>query len=333
MEVIKPRKLRKGDTIGLVAPSNPFDLISEQLIQNGLNFFKRKGFTVKFGKYLKKSNGEFAGNAFERAQDLMDMFCDNKVSAIMPILGGFNSNELLDYLDYNLIQKNPKILIGFSDITALNISIYKMTNLVTFSGPNFALFCQNNVPFFTFSNLQKALMKTESFSVFASNKYAEDKWYLENNKNRKWKKSEGYKTFKGRDFSGICIGGNLQTILTLCGTRFFPDFNSKVLFIEESNNKTWFEIRRSFVQLKQIGIIKNLKGLIIGRLCQNGHLKDKDSCQSIFEILNDIFFDTDLPIVYNVDFGHTDPIITIPIGVFCNYSYSENIIYFNSSVI
>lgn len=331
MKSIKPSKLKIGDTIGLIAPSNPLNTIKESNIKIGLDRLKNLGFNIKLGRHIYVDSNRLIGTINQRVEDIMEMFSDKSVNAIMTAIGGYNSNEVIEFLDYELIRDNPKIFIGYSDITALNISIYKMAGLINFSGPSFALFCQKDFPHYTLEYFNKALMSSESFFVRASNKYAEDKWFLNNESSREWKVSDGFKMLNGRDFSGDCVGGNLQTLMALNGTRFFPSFKSKVLFLEESENKPGLEIRRYLTQLKQMGVFKEINGLLVGRFCSSSDLNAQDDI--FVNMIKEILEGYEIPIVYNVDFGHTDPIITIPLGVKCYFDFSTQTIKFDAPTI
>lgn len=310
MSIIIPDLLKKGDTIGIVAPAVPLTAIANNNLKIGIKNIKDMGFSVRFSSNIEMSLKNPL-SAMKRTQDLHDMFLDNEIRCVMALIGGYSSLEMLDYLDFELIRNNPKSFIGFSDITVLNIVLREHANLMNFYGPTFAIFCQKNLPKYTQSHFIKMLTKNEEDQIENSEFYTDDLWYKKNDGNRNWKENRGMRIIRLKEFESECIGGNLDTILALAGTRFWPVFDSKILFLEEGNNPKTEEVRRKIMQLKLMGVFDKIKGMVFGRFWGWSMEKSKQ----FFEYISDtILCQYDFAIIADMDFGHSDPMITIPEG-------------------
>ncbi len=324
LSIIKPEKLKTGDSIGVVAPAASASLISKR----NLNLAKRKleslGLNVVYGKNIFKHHKFSIDGIKERINDLHSMFSSGKIKGVMAVIGGYSSNELLPYLNYELIRKNPKIFIGFSDITALQNAIFKMTGLITFSGPCFANFAQTKPPFdFEEEYFRKVLIdKKTDIEIKPSRVWADDKWWKTPNKPRKLNKNSGWRIIKKGAAKGTIVGGNLSTFLLLFNTPYAPDLKNKILFIEEDPCMNAGMIERMFTQLSQSKDFKKIKGLVVGRFGSESGLSAKNEITLLKAITSEI----NVPVVSNVDFGHTNPMITFPIGRECEINTAENLI-------
>lgn len=310
MSIIIPNTLKKGDTIGVVAPAAPMTVIEAENIRIGVRNLEDMGFSVRFSKNIETSlNNPLSVQ--KRIEDLHGMFADTGIQCVMALIGGYSSIELLEHLDFELIQENPKNFIGFSDITILNIALREKSNLLNFYGPSFAIFCQKNLPVYTKNHFLNMLTQKETDEIESAELYADDLWYGNNDGNRNWKENLRVQAVRKGSFSGECIGGNLDTFLALAGTPFFPNCRGKVLFLEEGNNPKEEEVRRKFIQLKLMDVFNEIKGLVFGRFC--GWSQEKQERFLIYVRENILQYYT-FPIIANVDFGHSDPICTIPVG-------------------
>lgn len=329
---IKPPRLKTGDRIGVVCPGWSANLINPKLWQYAVDKLKSKGFEVVSGQYTHTCFGHSTGTVRQRTDDILRMFQDQSIKAIMAGLGGYSSHQLLPNLDYDLIRRNPKIFIGFSDITTLNLAIYAKTGLVTFNGPVFSTFCQTELPKYTEECFDAVIIKGRKRLVIKPSKmWAEDIWFLkENLEPREWKKNDGWVIHKPGKAQGIALGGEISTLLLLAGTEYMPRFDGSILFLEGSEGYTTGEIDRYFTHLRQLGVYKKIQALIIGRFSSKVEFTDNDSLEMILEEATKGY---DFPIVSGVDFSHTDPLITIPMGILCKLDTSkQNIIYLESSV-
>lgn len=315
MNVIKPPRLSVGDTIGLVAPASSMSVISKRFIDNGVRKLEELGFTVKVAKHALGKYRKTSGTAQERTTDIMDMFADSKVKAIMCVIGGYNSNDVLDRLDYGFIAQHPKVFIGFSDSTAINTALLVKSGLVNFSGPSFVTFCPKEVSIYTLGSFRSVLMDSASgFSIAASPTFAEDEWFLTELGNRVWKPNRGIQKLGSGTGKGRAIGGNLDTFLALSGTEYFPNLRGKILFLESATTSDLRETTRGLTQLRLMGALEKISGLVLGRFSSKAEDSEPNGIQGM---LADALGSHHLPVLYNVDFGHTDPIITLPIGVEC----------------
>ena len=243
-------------------------------------------------------------------EDIHDAFADRNVKAVFTIIGGANSNQLLPYLDYNLIKANPKIFCGFSDITALLNGIYAMTGLETYSGPHFSSLGMLKGCDYTLENMQKMLLNDGPNRVEASAEWSDDLWFLDQQK-REFIKNDGYWTLHNGKAAGTLVGGNLGTFVLLLGTKYRPAFEpDTILFIEDTEGANIADFERNLQALLYQPDFANVKGLLIGRF-QKGSKVSREDLEFIVSNKREL---KNLPIIANVDFGHSTPLLTIPVG-------------------
>ncbi|OFZ22862.1 MAG: hypothetical protein A2X94_17560 [Bdellovibrionales bacterium GWB1_55_8] len=331
MKLLKPSALKQGDTLGVIACSTPITASSDETIQRGYQVLRDHGFNLVEAPNCRLNVGHSAGSIKERVKALHAFFRDPKIHGIIAYWGGFQSHQLLEYLDYDLIRKHPKPLIGFSDMTALQVGIHSKTGLVCFSGPAVITFGKPTQIPFTWDHLEKVVMKPEvPFKISASTSYTDNKWYMEPAKKMAFQPNPGWKVFRSGKAEGQIIGGNLGTLLLLAGTEFWPDFKGKILFAEDDEAESPKTMDRMFTQLRQMGVYEQIKGLVIGRFPGSVEFTENDSLEMI---LRDALKGYKFPVITNVDFGHTDPLITIPLGVKCRMNTSKNeIAYLETAV-
>ncbi|MCB9807638.1 LD-carboxypeptidase [Candidatus Peribacteria bacterium] len=325
--MIAPKPIKKGDTIGIVSPSSPIAAFCPRRFERGVNHLKELGFDVKVGKYATSRYKHTAGTIVERVEDLHLMFSDPDIHAIICTIGGFNSHQLLEKLDFDLIKENPKIFMGYSDIVALLNVITDRTGMITYHGP--ALLPQfaeyGGVLSYTWKYFQDTVMSAENeISILSSKEWTDEltRWDEADDRKRKMKKNTGMKVLKPGKAEGKLWGGNAGTLLLLAGTPFFPHVKGGILCIEEDEAETPATIDRFFTQLRHMGIYDRINGILIGRCHSSVGLSADDSLEDIVRIATDGY---DFPIVFDVDFGHTDPMITIPIGGNCKIDATDNI--------
>ena len=286
-----PKFLAKRDTIGLIAPSGPLRNIKIEEIKYELN---KLGYEVKIGKSCYLSyKGYLSGRDEDRALDLEKMFLDKDVDAIMCVRGGYGCARILDLIDFTIIRDNPKIFIGFSDITALHIAINQICDLVTYHGIMAASIKKWDC--FTYSSLINAL----NFK---------DELILKNPCNEKL-----ISIYDG-SCEGKLIGGNLSLIVSTLGTKYEIDTKDKILFIEEIGEFT-YKIDRMLNHLQMAGKFKDCKGIIFGEFTDCNKAFDKD-----YEILNlfqEIAIKNKKPTICNLKSGHCIPMVSIPLNMIC----------------
>ena len=325
MRKIIPSKLKVGDEIRVIAPSRSMVILSEDTIKVAKIRLEKLGFHVTFGKNVLKSIGKEydCASIEDRVQDLQEAFEDKNVKGILTVIGGYNVNQLLDYIDYDLIQKNPKILCGYSDITALASAIYAKTGMVTYIGPHFSSFGMKKGFEYTEEYFKKMFLKAEPIFLESSNQWSNDSWFI-NQEKREYIPNEGMKIIHKGEAEGKIIGGNLCTLNLLQGTEYMPDLENSILFIEDDGlvgNVFNKEFDRDFQSLLHVAKNKKIQGIVVGRAEKNCDMND-EKWKQIFATKREL---RDIPIVINADFGHTTPSFTFPIGGFAKITINETI--------
>ena len=285
--MILPNKLNIGDTIGVVAPSDP--LINENIEEIGLakKIIEKKGFKVKFSKNLFSNTNGYSATALEKAEDINEMFLDKDVKMIWCAKGGQNSNSVLEYIDYEGIRKNPKIICGYSDITSLTNAIYKKTGLVTFSSTNFKTIATDETDYSLNEVLKRFvdgslnLGQADDIEITIKEGYAE----------------------------GILIGGNLSLIHSLTCGKYALDFKDKILFLEELGMESEPSlVSNHLYYMKQNGVFDKIKGLWLGNY-------EHESGITLEKIVLDVLGENiKFPIIKCNYFGHIEKKTVIPIG-------------------
>lgn len=291
------KKLEKGDTIGIVSPCNVVDEDDMEIVRNSVKLFNDKGYKVKFANNCLKDTTKYGATAKEKAEDINNMYADNTVKAILTLKGGYNSNSVYEYLDLELIKKNNKILCGYSDATSYINYIAQKNGNIGFIGPNFKTVTSSETTY-CFDQLMNHICNGEK-NLLADN----DECYIieENEGNINYIQSKRKITAEGE-----LIGGNLSLISELSREL---DFENKILFLEdlvfEAKPQT---VSNHLYNLKQQGVFNKISGLWLGNY---------DSEISIEKILLDTIrdLDTRFPIIKTNNFGHTERIMTIPIGI------------------
>lgn len=309
--MIIPEKLKRGDEVRIIAPSRSLNIISEECRNNANKVFESLGLKLSFSKNAEKYDEFFSSSVEDRIQDLHEAFLDKNVKAIFTVIGGYNSNQLLKYIDYEMIRNNPKIFCGYSDITALSCAIYHKTGLINYSGPVYSTFGMEKGLNYTIEYMKKALMENSEFEVKQSETWSDDLWYI-NQKDRNFISNEGFNYINEGEADGKIIGGNLCTLNLLQGTEFMPSLENVILFIEDAD-LTFAEIfDRDLQSLIHQKDFNKVKGIVFGRF----QVKSNISEETFRKIITSKKELRNIPIIFDVNFGHTTPHITFPIGGF-----------------
>ena len=279
--VIKPQALRPGDTIAIAAPASPFD---HKAFETGISVLKSMGYQVKIPDSIFRAQGYLAGSDAQRAELLMNLFADESVKAIVCARGGFGSMKLLPLLDFEVILAKPKILVGFSDVTTLLVSIYQQCGIVTFHGP-------------LVTSLGKGTEKTVSALMDA----------ISSHKALVLTPSKSVVLNAGQA-SGPVIGGNLATLTHLMGTPYEPAFERHLLFLEDRGEAP-YRIDRMLSQLHLSGRLEGVAGVILGTFEGCGSLED------VYAIVKEVFRHTGIPVLAGFELGHGTENITVPVGL------------------
>jgi muramoyltetrapeptide carboxypeptidase len=278
---VRPPRLKSGDTIGIAAPAGPFD---PEKFKRGKTILESMGFQTSFNEGVFQKHGFLAGTDTQRADQVNRLFADSTVQAIACARGGYGSMRILSFLDYEMIQKNPKIFLGFSDISALLSVFYDQCGLVTFHGPVVTTLA---------SATEKTVMAMKA--VLTSNEPLE-------------LTPENGMVIKTGMCSGRMAGGNLTTLCHLVGTSFAPNFKGKILLLEDVGEMP-YRIDRMLTQLKLAGCFNGIAGLILGAFKECGHQSE------VIDIFKDRFEDSDIPILAGFGMGHGEHNLTIPMGL------------------
>jgi muramoyltetrapeptide carboxypeptidase len=296
--MMKPKVLQPGDTIGVISPASPSFRTSD--VTRGLETLKKWGYKVQLSKNLNKRKGFVAGTDEERADDFNDMFARKDIDAIFVTQGGYGSARILQYIDFEIVRQNPKIFIGFSDITSLHLAIYKKTGLITFHGPSMSRFNTEDLTDYTKASLFRALTQQEPMGIIG---LADEKKYID-------------LIYPGKA-EGLLTGGNLTLVCATLGTPYEIETAGKILFLEELDTEPWI-IDHMLTHLANAGKLQDASGIVVGE-CKNcrpslhypGYYVDL----SMEDLLQEYLKPLKIPAVYGLPIGHTSDMATLPLGV------------------
>jgi len=294
-----PRRLAAGDTVGVVSPASAtfqtvdIDIARESLEALGLN--------VKIGKHVLARHGYLAGNDKDRAEDINEFFSDSSIKAVLPIRGGWGSSRVLPHLDYDAIRRNPKVMVGYSDITALHLAMQAKTGLVTFHGPN----GMGRWDAWSLDYFKRLLFDGEAVTMQNPTMLSERN-ALAQTENRVQTITPG--TARGR-----VLGGNLTVLTTVLGSAYVPSFDGAILFVEDVG-EDFYRIDRMFTQLKLAGILDRVRGFVFGT-CAECSPGEGFGSLTLEEIFADHIKPLNIPAWFGAMIGHQMPQWTIPVGV------------------
>lgn len=315
MKNILPPKLKKGDTIGFFSPSSPATVYAPKRFSRAKNFLKTKGFKLEEGSLTGKSDFYRSGSISERVGELNELITNPDIKCIISTIGGSNSNSILPYIDYEALKKNPKIIIGYSDMTAILLGIYAKINLVTFYGPALVA---------SFGELGEMV---ESTYQYFEDVLLNPRIPLEIENPKEWtdefvpwesqdKAKQGLRnkllTMNPGVVEGRLIVGNLNTMRAIYGSKYMPEILEGDILVIEDAMKSAAAIERSFAHLKINGIFDKIGGLVLGK---HEKFEDCKSCRKPYDILQEVMGEMKIPILVEYDCAHTHPMITLPIGI------------------
>ena len=288
-----PEKLQPGDEIRVIAPSRSLSIVRQSSHEGALRHLTEQGFRVTFGDRAREVDRWHSSSAEARVADLHDAFADPNVKAILTAIGGFNVNQILSRLDYDLIGRNPKILCGFSDITALLTAIHTKTGMVTYHGPHFSSFGVEKERKYTWDMFQKCVMECSPFSVMPF-------------------EAGSCQVLRPGIGEGQIVGGNLCTLNLLQGTPWFPDLEGKILFLEDDNIVGDYfcqEFDRNLQSLLHCKGGDKIVGLVLGQFDESCQLDSRTAMEIVESKIP-----AEIPVIFKADFGHRFPMLTFPVG-------------------
>ncbi|HVG30989.1 MAG TPA: LD-carboxypeptidase [Pyrinomonadaceae bacterium] len=299
-QLVKPRALRAGDTVGVIAPGTAVpDPVRLALVEPTLKFF---GLRARLGKYVARGSGHVTRTVAERLDDLHAMFRDPEVKAVFCVRGGYGSMQLLDQIDYDLVRRNPKVFIGYSDITALHLAINRHANLTTFHGP---------IVLSSFTDYTQRSFRQALFDTRPAGKLTNPQ---ESNQLRP---EHPLRTIRPGTASGRLVGGNLSLVAALMGTPYEIDTRGRILFIEDVGEEP-YRIDRMLTQLRLAGKFDQAAGIVFGECseCAPSDYKPSFAWDSTLgEVVDQILGSTRVPVLSGLTIGHTADQLTLPLGV------------------
>lgn len=312
MKTVKPKKIVKGDLIGVISPASSPDELSR--INNGVKYLESLGYNVIVGKNVGRTTGYLAGSDRERLEDLHSMFSNKEVKAVFTVRGGYGSIRLMDKVDYELIRKNPKIFVGYSDINALQLAFFKECGLVTFSGPMVAVDFHDEVSPFTEENFWRIVTSEKKIGKLHNP-----------NDERFFHLTDG----KGE---GKIIGGNLTIISSMMGTDYLPKFDKSILLLEDINEPP-YKVDRMLNQLRAAKVFKKVNGVILGRFVNCYEPDEMKNSLTLNEVIEDYFHSLKIPVIYNFKHGHIKDNLTIPLGLNAFINSGKGIVEFKEGAV
>jgi muramoyltetrapeptide carboxypeptidase len=308
--VVRPAVLQPGDEVRVVAPARSRTLVLEHdetaLIERR---FSDLGLRLSYGDHVDEMDSFDSSSIASRVADLHTAFADPAVRGIVTVIGGFNSNELLPHLDWELIGRNPKVFCGYSDITALQNAILARSGLITYTGPHWSTFGMRDHLEQTVSWFRQALLSDDAYDVTPASYWTDDAWFLDQD-HRVVEPSTGWWPLTPGTAAGQLVGGNLCTFNLLQGGPYRPSLAGAVVLVEDDGLTNPVEFARDLTSLLQLPDAAELSALLIGRFQRVSGI-DRHILRQIMErqpVLNGV------PVLANIDVGHTNPLATLPIG-------------------
>jgi len=297
-QLVKPRRLRKGMTIGLVTPAS--NAPENEGVRFAIDVIQSLGFKVKEGKHLYKRNEYLAGTDQERAEDVNRMFADEQVDGIFCVRGGWGSPRILPYLDYDLIARNPKVFMGYSDITAILNALLTKTGLVGFHGP----IAKQNFTEYTLAEFKKVLMLPRTSTIIAAPPPFESREGWVEEENRLTRFAPG----KAR---GKLVGGNLSLLTKLIGTPYEPNFDGAILVLEDEGESP-YRIDGLLTHLWLAGKLQQVAGIAIGKFTDTDYALNTFSVE---EVIEQRCVPLGVPVIGGLMIGHVEDMTVVPLGV------------------
>jgi muramoyltetrapeptide carboxypeptidase len=284
-------------------------IISEEIRSIAHQRFTELGLQLSFGKHVEEKDDFNSSSVISRLEDLHDAFADPKVKGILTVVGGFNSNQLLSRIDWSLIKSSPKVFCGYSDITALNNAILAKTGLITYSGLHYSTFGMQRYFDYCLEYFKKCVMDESPFEITPSKEWTDDMWFM-NQSDRHPIVNEGWLIINEGEAEGTICGGNLCTFNLLQGTNYMPNLNEVILFLEDDAESQPHHFDRDLTSLIQQPNFAGVLALAIGRFQRDSHMTS-DLLKKIVASKPEL---ARIPVIANVDFGHTNTIVSYPIG-------------------
>ena len=324
--VIIPDKLRPGDEIRVLALSRSigglkeYPGVSDADVDYARQALESLGLRVSFGRHVMENDGHLTTTVAARLEDLYDALNDSKVKGILAVTGGIGAIQLLDTLDFAQVAAHPKILCGYSDITFLCNAIYARTGVVTYYGPHFSTFMMRKGREYLERNFRACLFDSRPFEAVPSSEWSDDVW-IKDQENRHYNPNEGWWGINVGEADGVLVGGAFIGMNLLQGSRFFPPLNNAIVFLEcpSEGKATLMNLDMGVRALALQPGFNGVRGFVIGRYSRDGRI-DRAKMTAMIKNIPAL---ASLPVIANCDFGHTTPILTLPIGGHCRIRVND----------
>lgn len=305
MKVLVPQRLKKGDLIGIICPASPVHDPSR--IERGVRYLEGLGYRTTVGRNASQRRGYLAGTDDERAQDIHAMFTNRKVKGIFCARGGYGTPRLLSRIDYRIIGRNPKILVGYSDITALGLAIWRRCRLVTYHGPMLAVDLGADVNPFAEESLWRILTSPTRHATLAL------------------ADASPTRVMYPGTATGRLLGGNLSLLVSLLGTPYMPDIRRGILFLEEIGEEP-YRVDRMLTQLGNAGVLSRLSGVAVGRFTDCIPRDASTPTLPLDAIMAGTAGNTGKPFMTGFPIGHEKRMVTVPVGIRARLDADEGVI-------
>ncbi|MBI5092311.1 MAG: LD-carboxypeptidase [Candidatus Hydrogenedentes bacterium] len=304
-----PPRLAPGDEIRIVTPARSLAVTSDTVRDIAYSRLTGLGLHVSFGQNANEIDESRSSPVQSRIHDLHEAFADKSVKAVLAAEGGYNTNQILSYVDYQLIRRNPKVFCGFSDITALNDAILAKAGLMTYYGPVYSSFGERDHFEYSLEHFRKCVFDSAPVTVRPSENWSNDRWRADQDA-RALITNEGYWPIHEGEARGTIVGGNLDTLNLLQGTEFMPRLDGAILFVEDDSATSLPILDRNLQSIFHLPDFRRVKALIMGRFEKASNIARED-LERLVRAKKELGA---IPVVANVDFGHSEPRITFPIG-------------------
>lgn len=305
-------------TIGIVSPSAPVAAACPRRFKRGITFLEQLGFRVVVAEYATQKTRFTAGSVRARCADIEQLFRDTRVDIVMSTIGGYNANDLLDRLDYSVIAQHPKPFVGYSDITILLLALRQRCGIPVLLGPallpQFGEFpdpMQFTVE--AFHRVLRDLGTGLSYDLPCSPEWTEEflAWDVHDSRRRVLHANSGWQVLRHGGAEGVLLGGNVRSFMALVGTPYQPDFRDSILVLEDIGDETPASLQRMLRQADHAGLLRGVRGVLFGRFQQASGM----TRSHLQAVVRNIFGRRELPVIAGIDVGHTDPMLTLPLGV------------------
>jgi muramoyltetrapeptide carboxypeptidase len=302
LKKLKPPRLRAGDLIGVVSPAST--IADPTRIERGVSYLEKMGYRTCVGEHILKTHGYLAGTDEERAGDLHAMFRNREVKAIMCIRGGYGTPRLLSLIDYRLVARNPKIFVGYSDITSLQLALFKKCGLITFQGPMVGVDMPDQMDAFTESLFWRLLTSPRKAGSVLPN-------------------GEPVNTLREGKGTGVLVGGNLAHLVASMGTPYIPQLKGAVVFLEDIGEEP-YRVDRMLSQLRHASVLRQAAGILAGQFTSCAPKDSSAPSLSLDDVFREIAALAPTPFMSNLPFGHEARKMTMPIGIRVRMNASQH---------